>query len=48
VTITLFVPCIASLMVMLKERGTKEATIVWIATWVGAFFIGGLLSQILI
>lgn len=48
VTITLFVPCIASLMVMLKERGTKEATIVWIATWVGAFFVGGLLSHILI
>ena len=48
VTITLFVPCIASLMVMLKERGTKEATIVWLATWVGAFLVGGLLSQILI
>lgn len=48
VTITLFVPCIASFMVMLKERGTKEATIVWLATWVGAFFVGGLLSQILI
>jgi len=48
VTITLFVPCIASLMVMLKERGTKEATIVWFATWVGAFLVGGLLSQILI
>ncbi|MCU0453524.1 MAG: ferrous iron transport protein B [Bacteroidetes bacterium] len=48
VTITLFVPCIASLMVMLKERGTKEATIVWLATWVGAFVVGGLLSQMLI
>lgn len=47
VTITLFVPCIASLMVMLKERGTKEATIVWFATWVGAFLVGGLLSQFL-
>jgi ferrous iron transport protein B len=48
VTITLFVPCIASLMVMLKERGTKEATIIWLVTWVGAFLVGGLLSQILI
>lgn len=47
VTITLFVPCIASLMVMLKERGTKEATIVWFSTWIGAFLVGGLLSQIL-
>ena len=48
VTITLFTPCIASLMVMMKERGWKEAMIVWIGTWVVAFLIGGLLSQILI
>ncbi|MEX2115956.1 MAG: ferrous iron transport protein B [Bacteroidota bacterium] len=48
VTITLFVPCIASLMVMLKERGTKEAMIVWFGTWVGAFLVGGTLSQILL
>ena len=48
VTITLFTPCIASLMVMLKERGLKEALIVWAGTWVVAFLVGGLLSQILI
>lgn len=48
VTITLFTPCIASLMVMLKERGTKEASIVWLGTWVAAFLVGGLLSQILL
>jgi ferrous iron transport protein B len=48
VTITLFVPCIASLMVMLKERGIKEALIIWCSTWVGAFLIGGIVSQILI
>ena len=48
VTITLFTPCIASLMVMLKERGTKEALIVWLGTWIVAFLVGGLLSQILI
>ncbi len=48
VTITLFVPCIASLMVMLKERGTKEALIVWFGTWIGAFLVGGTLSQILL
>ncbi len=48
VTITLFTPCIASLMVMLKERGWKEASIVWIGTWVVAFLVGGLLSQLLI
>jgi ferrous iron transport protein B len=48
VTITLFTPCIASLMVMLKERGWKEALTVWTGTWVVAFLVGGLLSQILI
>jgi ferrous iron transport protein B len=48
VTITLFTPCIASLMVMLKERGWKEASLVWTGTWVVAFFVGGVLSQILI
>lgn len=48
VTITLFTPCIASLMVMVKERGVKEAAIVWTGTWVVAFLVGGILSQILI
>jgi ferrous iron transport protein B len=48
VTITLFTPCIASLMIMFKERGTNEALAVWFGTWVVAFAIGGLLSQILI
>ena len=48
VTITLFTPCIASLMVMLKERGWKEALLVWTGTWVVAFFVGGVLSHILI
>jgi ferrous iron transport protein B len=48
VTITLFTPCIASLMVMMKERGWKEASIVWLGTWVVAFLVGGLLSQLLI
>ncbi|HEX9143031.1 MAG TPA: ferrous iron transport protein B [Candidatus Binatia bacterium] len=48
VTITLFTPCIASLMIMFKERGAKEALAVWIGTWLVAFAVGGLLSQILI
>ncbi|MGB2869139.1 MAG: ferrous iron transport protein B [Bacteroidota bacterium] len=48
VTITLFVPCIASLMVMMKERGLKEGLIIWLGTWVGAFMVGGVVSQILL
>lgn len=48
VTITLFVPCIASLMVMMKERGWKEAMIVWASSWVGAFTVGGVLARIIL
>ncbi len=47
ITITLFVPCIASLMVMMKERGLKEGFVIWMGTWVVAFFVGGVVSQIL-
>ena len=47
-TITLFVPCIASLMVLLKERGTKEGMVVWLGSWVLAFGVGGIVALILI
>lgn len=46
ITITLFVPCIASLMVMMKERGLKEGFIIWIGTWVAAFGVGGVVSHL--
>lgn len=45
IVITLFVPCIASLMVMMKERGWKEGLVIWFGTWVAAFAVGGLVSQ---
>lgn len=48
VTITLFVPCIASLMVMLKERGVKEGLTIWTGSWVLAFAIGGIVAQIIV
>lgn len=48
ITITLFVPCIASFMVMLNERGLKEGLIIWLSTWIVAFFIGGVVAQIII
>jgi len=48
ITITLFVPCIASFVVMLKERGIKEGMIIWLGTWVTAFLIGGLVAQVII
>lgn len=48
VVITLFVPCIASLMILFKERGVKEALAVWLGAWVLAFSVGGILAQIVL
>jgi ferrous iron transport protein B len=48
ITITLFVPCIASLMVMFKERGFREGAVIWVGSLVLAIGIGGIVAQILI
>jgi len=48
VTITIFVPCIASALVILKERGVREALIIWFTILVSAFLIGGILAHIMI
>ncbi len=47
VTITLFVPCIASIMVILKERGWLYLTGVLTGSVTLAFFIGGVLARAL-
>ncbi len=47
VVITLFVPCVASIMVMVKEHGARTALRIWVGTWVVAFAVGGLLARIL-
>lgn len=46
ITITLFVPCIASILVMFKERSKKDAAIMWLSTWVIAFLVGGIVAQL--
>lgn len=46
--ITLFVPCIASLMILFKERGVKEAAALWVGSWVLAFTVGGLLARVVL
>lgn len=48
VSMTLFVPCIASLTILIKERGKKEALLVWVGTWIAAFLVGGIVSHIVI
>jgi ferrous iron transport protein B len=46
-TITLFVPCIASVMVVLKERGWRYLIGLSIGSVGAAFVIGGLLARVL-
>lgn len=46
ITITLFVPCIASILVIFKERSRKEGAIMWLSTWVIAFIVGGVVAQL--
>ncbi len=46
ITITLFVPCIASTLIIFKERGRREALIMWPLIFGLAFLIGGIINQL--
>lgn len=48
ITITLFVPCIASVIVMFKERGKFEGLMIWMGSWLIAFIIGGIVACLVI
>ena len=48
VTITLFIPCIASVMMIARERGWKTALGMFIVIFPLAFGVGGLLNRILL
>ena len=48
VTVTLFIPCIASVLVIAKERGWRIATGMLIFIIPLAFLVGGLLNRILL
>ncbi|NLK72957.1 MAG: ferrous iron transporter B, partial [Clostridiales bacterium] len=48
VVITLFVPCIASIMIIFKERKLFHALMIWLSSFVIAFIAGGIVSHILI
>lgn len=48
VTITLFVPCIASVLVIAKERGWRYATAILILVFPLAFLAGGILNRVLL
>lgn len=44
ITLTLFVPCIAAMMIMVKERNLKEAIYIWFGSWLIAFIAGGIVN----
>jgi ferrous iron transport protein B len=46
ITITLFVPCIAAILVLFKERNKKEAAIMWFGSLTIAFLIGGIVNKL--
>ena len=47
VTLTLFLPCVAQLMIMIKERGVKLASLIAIMSIVLAFTMGFIVNFIL-
>lgn len=47
VTITLFIPCIASIMMIVKEHGSRTALLMIALIFPLAFLIGGLLNRVL-
>lgn len=46
ITITLFVPCIAAILVLFKERNKKEAVIMWFGSLTIAFLVGGIVNKL--
>jgi len=47
VTLTLTVPCIASTMIVFKERGWWEGLLIWFSVYGLAFFAGGVLTRLM-
>jgi len=47
IVMTLFVPCIAAIMVMFKERGTKDALLIWLGSFAVAFSVGGAVAWLI-
>jgi ferrous iron transport protein B len=47
VVITLFVPCILSMVMIGKERDAKSGLLMWIGSWIVAFAVGGALAVVM-
>jgi ferrous iron transport protein B len=48
IAITLFVPCIAAVMVIFKERTWKESLAIWLGSFIVSFLTAGIVAQIII
>ncbi len=46
ITITLFVPCIASILIIFKERSKPEALLMWMGSMAIAFMMGGIVNKL--
>lgn len=47
VIVTLFVPCFAALVVIYKERGLKEASLLWVGTFAISILVGAILARVI-
>lgn len=47
IVVTLFVPCILTMTMILKERDARSALLMWVGSWVTAFTVGGLVAAAL-
>lgn len=48
IAITLFVPCIAAVMVIFKERNWKEAILIWVSSFITSFLTAGIVAQVIV
>lgn len=46
-TITFFVPCIATAMIIFKERGWRQGATIWLIIFVLAFVVGGIVAHLI-
>jgi ferrous iron transport protein B len=47
-TVTLFLPCLPSLLLIFKERGWREALLIWLGTLTAALAVGRLAAWLLV
>jgi ferrous iron transport protein B len=47
IVVTLFVPCVLTMAMILRERDARSALLVWVGSWVTAFTVGGVVAAAL-